>query len=427
MAGAIIVATLIAQAVDKQGINLSWDGKSLAWKKALLSMEKQQCAEQGILAVPELPTVDIALRRVYLPMEWLLVRYVCLPLKQASMVDAEMLFQELADSSDIEADDWWLTWHLHQCDEGVAGMGLGIPESLRESMQLHESWASAQGVLVDGYERLHAYIAKGEPRLVLDQDEEGIFFGVYDGQLWRGMRRLNGDVEQCVWSEILYSCASMGFDSQKDAVCGRVDDTLLLKLEAEHLLWQGQLLEQPKTRHETNLKVCEASEKSAMNLRHGRWAVRHGWGYLRVWKRSAALSVLVLLAWLMGVVGDLNRMDHQIKAYEQRIEAAFHQGLPNEPVMLDALAQLRQAAGGSASADTAFLGSLQAVSKVYRSNPWQLKTLELHDGEMNMTGETKDIESLNQMLERLKQALQKDVRIADTNISGKQVSFRMHW
>jgi len=96
-------------------------------------------------------------------------------------------------------------------------------------------------------------------------------------------------------------------------------------------------------------------------------------------------------------------------------------------VMLDALAQLRQAAGSSVTSDPLFLSSLQAVGKVYRSAPWQLKTLELHEGEMHMTGEVKDIESLNRMQVNLKKALQKDVRIADTNISGKNVLFRMDW
>ena len=129
----------------------------------------------------------------------------------------------------------------------------------------------------------------------------------------------------------------------------------------------------------------------------------------------------------MGAWHDLNRMDQQVEVYEQRIETAFHQGLPNEPVMLDALAQLRQAAGGEASNDTTFLVSLEAVSAVYQSEPWQLKTLELHKGEMHMTGEVKDIKSLNHMQLRLTQALQKDVRIADTNIRGEKVSFRMHW
>jgi hypothetical protein len=412
-------------------IDLSWDGASIVWKDQAGVMHADatsvdESESLDISALPSLPIENILLGRVYIPMEWLLVRYVSLPLKQPSMVDVAILFQELADSSDLDANDWWLTWHLHVCESGVAGMVFGLPESLRTSMLASEPWLNVKEVLVDGYERLHVYAEEGQACLVLDQDDEGVFFGVYDGQIWRGMRRLNGDVE-ALWQQLLHSCSAMGFDAQNDVVCGQVYDALLDKVKAANLTWQGEHLNTQRTRHEANLNICQGDEKGALNLRHGRWSSRREWGHLHIWKRSAVLACLVLLAWITGTVIDLHRMDNKIEIYKQRIQVAFHKGLPNEPVMLDALAQLRQAAGGEGVADTTFLSSLQAVSKAYQAQAWQLKTLELREGEMHMTGEIKDIKSLNKIQTRLQKNLQKKVSIADTNMSGEKVSFRMHW
>jgi len=162
-------------------------------------------------------------------------------------------------------------------------------------------------------------------------------------------------------------------------------------------------------------------------MRHGRWAVRTGWGQWRPWQRSGVLAVALLLVWLLGMGLELSKMNAQISDADARIEAAFHQGLPNEPVMLDALAQLRQAAGGSASQNMDFLQGIQAVSAVYQKQAWVLNSLELRDGTMQMSGEVKDIEILNRIQSHLQQALSKDVKIVDTNIAGQKVVFRMAW
>lgn len=420
------MATITSSSQALPSIDLSWHRTSMMWKDHAGGMHADEHESSNFSTLPDLPIEDVLLGRVYLPMESLLVRYIRLPLKQVNMVDKEILFQELADSSDVDAEQWWLTWRLNTCEHGVAGMLFALPEALRESMQAHEQWSQAKEVLVDGYERLQAYVQEGLACLIIDQDDEGMFFGVYDGQAWRGMRRLNGDVEVC-WLQLLHSSVAMGFDIQNGVVCGQVDDVLLAKINEANMTWQGELLDTQRTRHEANLNLSQSNEKSVLNLRHGQWALRREWGHLRMWKRSAILASLLLLAWIVGSVVHLQRMDNQIDMYEQQIEAAFHQGLPNEPVMLDALAQLRQAAGGHGIGDTTFLSSLQAVSQVYQTQAWQLKTLELRDGEMHMTGEVKDIKSLNQIQVSLQKVLQKKVSIADTNISGEKVSFRMHW
>jgi len=433
------VATVTQQAQELQSIqelqptNVSWNITSMAWRDHLNAIFVSDCPSQDFSSIPDFPDSEMLLGKVCIPMEWLLVRHIVLPLKSPDMVDADILFQELADSSDLDTSAWWLTWRMHRCESGVAGMLFGLPESLREAMQADEQWSKAKVILVDGYERLQAHLHHGQPCMVIDQDDEGVFFGVFDGQAWRGMRRLNGaaDHGDGLIMQLLHSCQAMGFDAQHYELRGCISDSFLSALANKDMVWSGRLLKNSLTRHEANLASLETTgmddHPAPLNLRHGRWAVRHGWGQWHLWKRSAVLCSLLLLAWLIGISSELNSMDKQADHYTQRIEAAFHQGLPNEPVMLDALAQLRQAGGGEVTADTSFLSSLKAVSQVFRTEPWKLKTLELRDGEMQMTGEVKDIEALNRIQTNLKESLQKDVKIADTNIRGEQVSFRMQW
>jgi len=363
---------------------------------------------------------------VYVPMECLLARFISLPLQQASLVDADMMFQELANSCDVQEAEWWLSWDLKPCDTGVAGMLFGLPESWRISMHEHTQAAQTPYVWVDGYERLQSVLIELTPSLVLDQDIEGVFVGVHDGQVWRGMRRINGSIDTVRYQEIRYACTAMGFDKQSFCVQGCVQQSLLDMLLAEELNWQGRLLETLPDRHKANVMLADRKGQG-LNLRHGVWGLRQGWQFLKPWKRSGVLAVLLLLVWLGSTVVDLYRLDHAMLATQQRVETAFHKGLPNEPVMLDALAQLNQAAGGVSVQKPTFLMGLQAISQVYKKYAWHISSLELRDGEMYMAGEVKDIKALNQIQVELKQALQQDVRIADTNMNGKQVAFRMSW
>jgi len=175
---------------------------------------------------------------VYVPMECLLARCISLPLQQPSLVDADMMFQELANSCDVQEDEWWLSWDLKPCDEGVAGMLFGLPESWRKSMHEHPQGAQTPYVRVDGYERLQSVLIELTPSLVLDQDIDGVFVGVHDGQVWRGMRRINGSIDAVRYQEIRYACIAMGFDKQSFCVQGCVQQDLLDMLLAvfSHLI-----------------------------------------------------------------------------------------------------------------------------------------------------------------------------------------------
>jgi len=415
---------MMTDAMAQGPIRLSWDAKSLLCQTASEVMFAYDCEAQDFSCLPKLESQSVALDHVYLPMDRFVVRAVSLPLKSPHLVDADMLFQEIADTIDLDAEQWWLSWRLSVCDDGVAGMVFAMPESLRLAMQEDVQWNHAKYVLVDGYERLQAHIDGQHACAVIDQDSDGLFMGFYDGQAWRGMRRLNGGIAAQTISQMMRSWQSMGFDAEKDQLVGRANDGVLNELKQLCAHCDVAELFENKSRNEANLALDMIP---SLNLRHGRWSAHSSWVGWKQWKRSFTLCALILLAWFIVTGLDLSSLDRQLEFDQQRIEQAFHQGLPNETVMLDAMAQLRQAAGGNAAHESVFLQSLQVVSQVYAKRPWQLKLLELRDGNMQMSGTIKDIESLNKMQALLQQKMAKDVKIVDTNIAGKKVSFRMSW
>jgi len=396
-------------------------------KDSLLYEPESACQYEHSYRFQFYPEIDMEPPvSIYLPMECLLTRFISLPLQHVSLVDADMMFQELANDCDEDEADWWLSWDLNACDTGVAGMLFGLPEAWRASMQAHATAMQASFVGVDGYERLQVMRTHKQASLVLDHDGEGLFFGVYDGQVWRGMRRINGEISAISWQEILYASAAMGFDLQLHTVQGRAGQALVDSMLLEGMNWQGAVLECLSSRHEANLALHSPSEGS-LNFRHGAWGTSQGLSFLKPWKRSGILCGLLFCAWLASTVIDLSRLDNDLFISQQRIEAAFHKGLPNEPVMLDALAQLSKAAGGNDIKNPVFLFALQAMSQVYKKHPWRMSSLELRDGKMYMAGDVKDIKALNKIQSELQHILQGNVRISDTNMNGKHVVFRMQW
>ena len=410
----------------EQYIALSLTAMSMMWKEAEGGLHYEEQGLHDFLNDSELAGFDDGvLYELYLPMEWLLVRHIQLPLKSPQLVDADMLFQELANSSDIEEGQWWLSSALNSNDEGVAGMLFGLPEAWRKTMQSYPKLAQLKFVWVDGYERLQAVLLDDEPSLVISQDANGVFFGVFDGQVWRGMRRINGDIHAAKYQEILHASIAMGFEPQTWVVQGYIGQDLLDKILAEGLAWQGNMLERLPNRHEANLAL--EHHHTQLNLRHGSWSLMQGWAFLKPWKRSVVLCGILVLVWIGTTVVDLYRLEQALDNAQQRIEEAFHKGLPNEPVMLDALAQLEQASGTKMVKTNMFLMGLQAISQVYKQYAWHINSLELRNDEMYMAGEVKDIKALNQIQMALQTVLQRDVGIIDTNMSHQQVRFQMHW
>jgi len=99
--------------------------------------------------------------------------------------------------------------------------------------------------------------------------------------------------------------------------------------------------------------------------------------------------------------------------------------------MIDALAQLRRAAGGGDGspqlAGTRWLRQLATINLVYKTSPWDMRELEWSDGGMKMSGKAGSLQLLNTIRQTLEQQMGVEVKLLDTDLSGQQVSFRMQW
>ncbi|MDQ6991745.1 MAG: hypothetical protein Q9M11_08455 [Mariprofundaceae bacterium] len=409
-------------------IYFSWHHDSIAWQDSSHTISLCDDVLYHDNGLPELADEAIHLAHVYLPIEEMLSRAVQFPFSSPDLVDADMLFQMLNDDVDAKIDDWWLAWHLEPCQDGVAGMVFGMPESWRQSMQHNENWSDAKIIGVDAYERLHVHAEQGIAAVIISQDEDGLFFGFFDGQAWRGMRRLNVSTwQQSEQFQLEKSLQAMGFEAQQHAVVGIASETMWQYLHDQTWQTEGKVWKNLPTRHEANLALDDTSI-STLNFRHGHWSAKQVWQRWSFWQRSVTLMLATLMIWFAGTWYQLNQLDTALKNQQARIVAAFHQGLPQATVMLDPLAQLKQATGGeSTQVNHLFLSDLEQVGSVYQQQPWQLNALSLREGQMNMTGTVPSLKQLNNIQQALQQKLKQEVRIVDTQMAKNHVSFRMTW
>jgi hypothetical protein len=246
------------------------------------------------------------------------------------------------------------------------------------------------------------------------------------------MRRLNYgqgcSQEELAW-QIRQSLLAMGWE-EEDAATGRLGKCLMQQLELKK--WYGYSPE--AVADEADLPGRQAvnlalSMHSSLEFRYGQWAARFGPGWIRPWRRSMVLAAIIMLIWVLGSAWQVRAMNGQLEQYKERISAAFHKGLPDETVVIDALAQLRRAAGAGADAGgaTEWLSQLNAIGHVYKNTPWVLQELSFQDGTMKISGKANDLEVLNSIRELLQQETGKDVQLVDTDLSRGQVTFRMHW
>lgn len=401
-------------------------------------------AEDSLL--PALPDGYFA-DRLLLPVEQLLVRSFSLSLAHPRFIDADILAQELNERTGEKQGDWWLAWQAAKDGDGVAGLVFGLPEPLRQQINDEPEWQQIRSVSVDAWDRLQVQIAAhieieglfDEPVAVFDADADGVFFGVWgkagekaDDGIWRGMRRLNyeheSDQEQLAW-QIRQSLNAMGWQETGMAV-GHLGTGLLHELEIKQ--WRGNSPD--GAIDEADLPGRLAANlalptHTTLEFRHGQWAAQSGLGWIRSWRRSMALAAVILLVWVLGSAWHVQTMDAQVEQYKEQIIAAFHKGLPDETVIIDALAQLRRAAGAGSDAGeaTQWLSQMNAISHVYKKTPWILQELSFQDGVMKVSGKADNLETLNGIRDMLQQETGRDVRLADTDLSGQQVAFRMHW
>jgi len=336
------------------GIVLSWQRASIAWQQGKDSVASLAIADDSEAVLPELPDENMHVQRMYLPMEKLLSRVIQFPFDSPALVDADMLFQRLSDEVDVKEGDWWLAWHLEPCQDGVSGMVFGLSEDIRAALQEDAHWQSAKAILVDGFERLQRHRCEEQAAAIIDQDTEGLFIGFFDGEAWQGMRRINTVACTPIVSiELFKSLQAMGFDAERHAVTGVADANTWQLFEDKDCDVQGDVVEELNSRHTANLELEATS--SPLNFRHGRWSAKQAWQRFEFWQRSIFMMLAVACIWYVGTWAKIQQLDHALELNQQRIESAFHQALPNEKVMLDALAQLKQAAGSEDDVGSTFL------------------------------------------------------------------------
>jgi len=99
---------------------------------------------------------------------------------------------------------------------------------------------------------------------------------------------------------------------------------------------------------------------------------------------------------------------------------------------MDAMAQLRKAAGGSSdgkhgNTDLLWLQQVDAMNRVYQQQPWEIRELIFSGGKITMAGRVKDLQTMNTIREALQRETGNRVKIKDTDLSNHQVTFKMAW
>lgn len=396
-------------------------------------------------ALPSLPD-GYAAAGLMLPVERLLVRTFLLPLKHPRFLDANIIGHEINERSGENSSGWWLSWQAGTVDEGIAGLTFGLEAGLREAIDADEQWRDIGHVVVDAWERLserfHRYVvqecaeigpATGERVAVFDADAEGVFFGVWtgtgDGWLCCGLRRLNGTAGAGMSTgQIKPTLAAMGWKEEEGGIAaGRLGETLAGALVLQR--WQGETIEEVDLPGRVDAAMMLAREPG-LNLRHGIWKPRLAMARLRPWRRALAMAAAMLLIWIVGTGYQIYRLDSERAALQQRIVDAFHQGLPDETVIIDPLAQLRRATGGGGEGSESageWLKQLACINRVFLKRPWKMHKLSLDSSGQHMAGSVKDLEALNGIREHLQQETGREVRLLETNLGDGTVMFRVAW
>ncbi|MDQ6970894.1 MAG: GspL/Epsl periplasmic domain-containing protein [Mariprofundus sp.] len=422
-------------------------------------------------SLPTLPDNAIV-HQLFLPAEQLLSRTFQLPFAQPKFIDQDILGQELEEHTAELSEAWWLSWQAGKQNDGVAGIMFGMPESMRQHIENDANWQQAQYIGSDMYLRLHAQLghclehAAAHPPeneqsssavAVFDADHSGLFFGLWQpaaehrsSGLWLAMRRLNwreeDQLNSALVEDIKRSLLSMGWHDEQDIATGSLPPQLHAALDFS--TWQGHLCEPDELPSRADATMAAASISigalsststsmgtcKAMNFRHGRWRSGSHLNQFTAWYRSIAGIAILALLWSINMMWQNQQLQNQLSEQQQAITAAFHTGLPNEPVIIDALAQLRKAAGGNRLAGAAnqrsaaqWLQHVEQINQVYQQMPWTIKALSFQQGIMSMSGQSTDLQSMNRILKALQQRSGLEIQIQDTDLRQNQVRFKMVW
>lgn len=393
--------------------------------------------------LPELPD-GCSVHTLILPVEMLLSRTFSLPLSSPRFIDADILAQELDEQTGEDIGAWWLSWQAATDGDGVKGVVFALPNRFKQLIDEHVGWGQVNFVGVDLQLRLNTRLARLADRkegliVLFDADRDGLAFGLCGCSekgkpIWHGMRRLNiqGTDEDAISQaafDICQTLAAMGWhDGQALIATGLLSSSLHAALALPE--WCGSVVDPAELpdRHQANL---DTDYSTGLNFRHGRWRTRaKSAGGLKPWYRTMAFAAALVLIWSAGMIWQNSQLADQNEQMQAKIIDAFHRGLPNEPVIIDALAQLRRAAGSSGTIKNQtvkLLNQVAIVNRVYASNPWQMKELSFSEGKMQLSGIATDLASMNKIQQLLQKESSLNVSLKDSDLSGNQVKFRMSW
>lgn len=184
---------------------------------------------------------------------------------------------------------------------------------------------------------------------------------------------------------------------------------------------------------ETALSTASAglAASAGFNLLQGAYRPRRDWEKRwRRWRTAAVLAavwVIVAAAW-QGV--DYYRLHTQEQQLKQSIVALFHQAMPNSHRMVNPQAQMAsrvdelQGAGGMP--ENGLLSMLAALGKGLGSTATTtLKTLDYHNGALDLQLTTPNVQVLDDLRGHLAQATGMNVAIESANAAGKTVDGRL--
>ena len=426
---------------ERKAVNVSFDGVS--WQAQDAAGNSMPLPLEVGKRLPQLPDGFVA-GTLLLPAEMLLSRTIKLPLSSPRFIDADILAQELDECSGEDIKTWWLSWQAASDGDLVRGVLFGLPKQFRDAIDGDEAWQQLRFVGADLQVRLNAQLSRLTEDVkglvaVFDSDSNGLVFGLCrrseNGKpIWLGMRRLNLQMQDeqavaAVVNEIRHSLTAMDGDAETEIVAtGLLDSGVHAALGLPD--WTGETVDKSELpgRHAANLS---AGIPGGLNFRHGRWRMRStSGGGVAPWYRSMALAAAVFLIWSVGMIWQNHQLHSQSEQLQAEILDAFHRGLPNETVIIDALAQLRRAAGGAAGGESQsealfWMQQLAGINRVYKQTPWEIRELLFHDGKLTILGEAKDLQTMNKIRESLSQETGKNVKLEDTDLKGTLVKFRM--
>ncbi len=387
--------------------------------------------------LPSIPDTFPSITTLLWPMEDLLIRSFSLPLPSLRLLDAQVLGQELEDLSGVEAGEWWLAWQAKKEEEQVVGVVFALPQAMKSALSSHRL-GYCKYFWPDGWARLTALLPDHEAEVVavLDADEQGLFLGVFNRGAWSGMRRLNfvsSRSMEDIANDIHLSLTAMEYTPDLPAR-GRLNEALL-ELLGKRITWQGTTLPSLPSRLESNIRAVHElpGAVSGPNFRHSSWAAKADWVLQALpWRRAAALVALVVTFSFFSDVYTLSALHGRMASGQRKVEELFHQALPKEKVIIDPIAQLRNAAGTSGNKVQSwyYLKQLEAVAKLKnRFGGLALREVNLVDGGMVLDGNIENFALVNKVRDELSKLVHGKVTVVDTELEkeSKHVRFRLKW